>query len=51
MWFQPWMKTALIVVGVIVLIAVVIFLYLLIAGADESRRHDRHDKHERRKDD
>ena len=38
MWFQPWMKTALIVVGVIVLIAVVIFRYLLIAGADESRR-------------
>ena len=42
MWFQPWMKTALIVIGVIVLIAMVVFLYLLIAGADESRRHERH---------
>lgn len=42
------MKTALIVIGVIVLIAMVVFLYLLIAGVDESRRHERHD---RRKDD
>lgn len=37
--FQPWMKTALIVIGIIVLLAVIVFLYLLIAGADESRRH------------
>ena len=37
--FQPWMKTALIVIGIMVLIAIVVFLYLLIAGADESRRH------------
>lgn len=37
--FLPWMKTVLIVIGVIFLIAVVVFLYLLIAGADESRRH------------
>ena len=39
--FHPWMKTALIVIGVVVLIAIVVFLYLLIAGADESRRKDR----------
>ena len=37
--FQPWMKTALIVIGVVGLIALIVFLYLLIAGADESRRH------------
>ena len=36
--FEPWMKTELIVIGIVVLIALVIFLYLLIAGADESRR-------------
>ena len=52
MWFQPWMKTALIALAVILLVALLVFLYLLIAGADESRRHDRHDKgHDRRKDD
>ena len=39
--FEPWMKTILIVIGVAVLIAMVIFLYLLIAGADESRRDKR----------
>ena len=51
------MKTALIVVGIILLIPMVVFLYLLISGADESRRHDRyqrrnqHDQQELRKDD
>lgn len=40
--FQPWMKTALIIVGVVLLIAMIVFLYLLIAGADESRRKDRY---------
>ena len=39
--FQPWMKNAFIIVGVVLLIAIIIFLYLLIAGADESRRKDR----------
>lgn len=37
--FQPWMKTALIVLSVLVVIGIIVFLYLLIAGADESRRH------------
>ena len=37
--FQPWMKTALIIIGVIILLAIIVFQYLLIAGADESRRH------------
>lgn len=37
--FQPWMRTALIVLCVIFLIGVIVFLYLLTAGADESRRH------------
>ena len=36
--FPPWMKTALIIGGIIVLIAMLVFLYLLIAGSDESRR-------------
>ena len=36
------MKTTLIVIGVIVHILLVIFLYLLIDGADESRRKDRY---------
>lgn len=31
-------KTILTVVGVLFLVSIVIFLYLLIAGADESRR-------------
>lgn len=48
MWFQPWMKTALIVVGVIVLIAIMVFLYLLIAGADESRRKTNNQKEKNR---
>ena len=39
MKFEPWMKTTLIVVGVVLLIAMVVFLYLLIAGADESRKY------------
>ena len=34
--FQPWMKTTLIAIGIVVLIAVIVFLYLLVAGADES---------------
>lgn len=34
------MKTLLIIVGIVLFIAIVIFLYLLIAGADESRRKD-----------
>ncbi len=38
--FLEQIKTPLIVIGVVVLIAIVVFLYLLIAGADESRRHD-----------
>ena len=36
---QPCIKTSLIIIGIIVLIAIVVFLYLLIAGADESRRY------------
>ena len=36
------MKTALIIVGVVLLIAMIVFLYLLIAGVDESRRKDRY---------
>ena len=36
------MKTALISVGVVLLIAMIVFLSLLIAGADESRRKDRY---------
>lgn len=44
MIFQPWMKTALIIIGVVFLIAIIVFLYLLIAGADESRRSSRRDK-------
>ena len=36
--FIEQIKIPLIVIGIIVLIAVLIFLYLLIAGADESRR-------------
>lgn len=43
MKFEPWMKTTLIVVGIVFLIAIVVFLYLLIAGADESRRRDSSD--------
>ena len=35
------MKTALIVVGVVLLIAMMVLLYLLIGGADKSRRKDR----------
>lgn len=35
------MKKALTVIGIIFLISIVVFLYLLTAGADESRRHDR----------
>ena len=37
-WFQPWMKTALIVIGIIILLGILLFLYLLIVGSDESRR-------------
>lgn len=36
------MKTALIIVGAVLLIAMIVFLYLLLAGADESRREDRY---------
>ncbi len=36
--FLEQIKTPLIVIGIIVLIAIMVFLYLLIAGADESRR-------------
>lgn len=32
------MKTALIIIGVIVLIIACVFLYLLVAGVNESRR-------------
>ena len=35
--FEPWMKITLIVIGVVLLIAMAVFLYLLIVGADESR--------------
>ena len=34
-------KTPIIIIGIILFIVIVIFLYLLIAGADESRRRDR----------
>ena len=34
------MKTVLIVIGIIFVLIFVIFLYLLIAGADESRRRN-----------
>ena len=36
--FEPWMKIALIVVGVILFVLFCVFLYLVIAGADESRK-------------
>ena len=36
-------KTILIIAGIIVLIGIVIILYLLVAGADESRRKNRRD--------
>ena len=36
------MKTALIIVSVVLLIAMIVFLYLLIASTDESRRKDRY---------
>ena len=32
------MKTILIVIGILFLVVSVVFLYLIIAGADESRR-------------
>ena len=38
MWER--IKVPLIVVGIIILISVIVFLYLLVAGADESRRRD-----------
>lgn len=38
-YFLEKIKTPLIVVGIVVLIVTVVFLYLLIAGADESRRN------------
>lgn len=37
--FLEQIKTTLIDVGIIVFILVLVFLYLLIAGADESRRN------------
>ena len=36
--FLEQIKTPLIVIGIVILVAMVVFLYLLIAGADESRR-------------
>ena len=36
---QPWVKIVLIIVGSLVLLALIIFLYLLIAGSDESRKN------------
>lgn len=36
--FIEQIKTPLIVVGIVILIVIVVFRYLLIAGADESRR-------------
>ena len=34
-----WVKIALLVVGIITCIAFLVFLYLIIAGSDESRRN------------
>ena len=45
-YFLEQIKMPLIVVGIVVLIVTVVFLYLLIAGADESRRKDRNQKDE-----
>ena len=42
--FLEQIKTPLIMVGIVVLIAIVVFLYLLLAGADESRRKDGYNK-------
>ncbi len=33
-----WVKIALLIAGIIVFIAMAVFLYLIIAGADQSRR-------------
>lgn len=41
--FQPWIRTALIVIGGLIFVAIFVFLYLLIAGTDESRRRKRDD--------
>ena len=44
--YRMWetIRTPLIIVGVVVFIAILVFLYLFIAGADESRRRDRLNK-------
>ena len=34
------MKTALIVIGIVLFVAMIVFLWLLIAGADQSRKSD-----------
>jgi len=34
-----WVKIALLVIGIIVFLAIAIVLYLLVAGADQSRRN------------
>ena len=36
-----WVKIALLIVGIIVFVSMIVFVYLLIAGADESRRKDK----------
>lgn len=38
------MKTALTIVGVVLLVAIVFFLYILIVGANESRRRNLNSK-------
>lgn len=35
------MKTVLIVLGIVVFLIIVVFLYLFIVGSDESRRRER----------
>lgn len=47
--FEPWMKITLIVIGVVLLIAMAVFLYLLIVGADESRRKQNTKSEEQKK--
>ena len=38
--FPSWLKTVLIVVGVVAVIGFVVFLWLLVAGADMKNRRD-----------
>jgi len=42
------MKTVLIIAGIIAVLLVGVFLWLLVAGADESRRRDRGYSNKRR---